>query len=536
MKKITSIFLLAVMIISCIPITVNAEGGYEFHNVYETSGKCGDNLTFELDEDTGVLTVSGYGDMYFCQTTAPENSHITLTHMWDPELVKEMILPEGLTSLILLPYPNLKELNIPSTVEEIKGECGSGKFEPGSRPESVLKIPKNVKAITMYIVTGTITGNGPFSLCENFTSVEIDPDNQYFATDGHSIFSKDMTELVQIVSTPDEYKIPDTVEKIDKHALKCRTYKTLILSKKFDKVYKSMFESVNNLEKIVMPGVTQIEDRAFADCDALKYVDLGEGVLRIGLSAFAHCDSLRSIYIPGSVTYLHNGAFTELHTESETGKVWGMTDIFYPGTEEEFKDIVPGELSYLITDKIKVHYNWTLRGIYMDKWYDEGIVGCVERGVMTGTGKTDFSPELTLTRAQMVQILARVAGADLDEYVPGGRFKDVPTDAWYAKAVEWALENNITKGVSDDTFAPDEPVTREQFVTFMYALAGEDEEAHYDLSKYTDADQISDWAVIPFKWAIRRGMITGTSETTLSPKSTATRGQTAVIIDKYMNK
>ena len=179
----------------------------------------------------------------------------------------------------------------------------------------------------------------------------------------------------------------------------------------------------------------------------------------------------------------------------------------------------------------------TFTDITIGGWYEEAALWCNENGYMTGTGEKTFSPNVTLTRAMFVQILARIAGADLDSIEYSGRFNDVTSSDWYAKAVQWAIDNGITEGTGEKTFSPNEPVTREQLAVFLYAYA---EYMKYDtstiaeLDKYTDTDEISSWAVTAIKWAVAEGLISGTSETTVSPKSGATRAQAAVIFKNFV--
>ena len=172
------------------------------------------------------------------------------------------------------------------------------------------------------------------------------------------------------------------------------------------------------------------------------------------------------------------------------------------------------------------------------QWYTEAALWCNSKGYITGTSATTFSPNVALTRGMFVQILARVAiGNDLDDYTYKGKFSDVKSDAWYAKAVQWAIDNNVTGGTSATAFSPNSPVTREQLATFFYAYArskGYDVSASAGLGKYTDAGQISSWATNAIKWAVAEGLISGTSETTVSPKTSATRAQAAVIFKKFV--
>lgn len=98
-------------------------------------------------------------------------------------------------------------------------------------------------------------------------------------------------------------------------------------------------------------------------------------------------------------------------------------------------------------------------------YYYDAVLWAVANGVTTGTTSTTFSPDLPVTRAQAVTFQWRAAGAPL---VSGGSFEDVPADAWYANAVAWAVANGITNGTGGGIFSPDMEVSRAQAVTFLY--------------------------------------------------------------------
>lgn len=98
-------------------------------------------------------------------------------------------------------------------------------------------------------------------------------------------------------------------------------------------------------------------------------------------------------------------------------------------------------------------------------YYYDAVLWAVANGVTTGTTSTTFSPDLPVTRAQAVTFQWRAAGAPL---VSGGSFVDVPADAWYANAVAWAVANGITNGTGGGIFSPDMEVSRAQAVTFLY--------------------------------------------------------------------
>ena len=167
-------------------------------------------------------------------------------------------------------------------------------------------------------------------------------------------------------------------------------------------------------------------------------------------------------------------------------------------------------------------------------WYANAVNYVTLTGLMNGTGD-GFSPNLAINRGMMVTVLYRMAGSP--EVTAENPFTDVPADTWYTDAVIWASENGITAGTSETTFSPTSSLTREQLATFFYRFADFENpdpiEITGDLTGFTDAGQVASYATDAMKWAIGEGLISGTTETTLSPKATATRAQVATILMRY---
>ena len=170
-------------------------------------------------------------------------------------------------------------------------------------------------------------------------------------------------------------------------------------------------------------------------------------------------------------------------------------------------------------------------------WYSDAVVFCVENSYFSGTSDRTFSPKTQMTRAMFVQILYALEGSP--DVTFKGKFTDVPQNAWYAKAVEWASDFKVTGGVGNGKFAPSNKVSREQLATFLYAYA---KNKNYDITakasveKFSDAGSVSKWATAGIQWAIAEGFISGLSPTTLAPKNIATRAQTAVIFKAFVTR
>ena len=167
-------------------------------------------------------------------------------------------------------------------------------------------------------------------------------------------------------------------------------------------------------------------------------------------------------------------------------------------------------------------------------WFTPDVIYVTLTGLMNGTGD-GFSPNNNINRAQLVTVLYRMAGEP--EVTGENPFTDVPDGQWYTDAVLWAAENGITDGTSETTFSPNNPLTREQMATFFYRFAnfeaGEPIEVTGDLSGYTDADLVADYAVDAMTWAVGEGVISGIGNNTLAPDNTASRAQMATVLTRY---
>ena len=176
----------------------------------------------------------------------------------------------------------------------------------------------------------------------------------------------------------------------------------------------------------------------------------------------------------------------------------------------------------------------TFTDVVEGAWYEQDVAYVYEHSLMDGTGGGVFSPAGTTTRAALVTILYRMEGEPAASGTGG--FADVAGTAWYAPPVAWAAANHIVTGTTDTTFSPNQPITREQMAVILcrYAQAkGWDTSASADLSAYRDQGSISAYARQAMAWANGTGLIGGTTSTTLSPQSTATRAQAAAILHRF---
>ncbi|HHV99187.1 MAG TPA: S-layer homology domain-containing protein [Clostridiaceae bacterium] len=170
-----------------------------------------------------------------------------------------------------------------------------------------------------------------------------------------------------------------------------------------------------------------------------------------------------------------------------------------------------------------------------EDWFYKSVRYAYNHGLFKGTSETEFSPRLNMTRAMLATVLYRLEGEP--EVNASDVFTDVREGMWYTDAITWAHENNIVKGYGNGLFGPDDFVTREQMVVMLHRYAEgkglTTDESGYEL-KYTDAPEISGYAVEAMKWAVAKGLIRGTGEGTLSPLGKATRAEVATVLMNYM--
>lgn len=198
------------------------------------------------------------------------------------------------------------------------------------------------------------------------------------------------------------------------------------------------------------------------------------------------------------------------------------------GNELTLKDKGDGKYTFTMpAGKVEVKATFMEDNSMLNFFYDvpngayfyEAVKWAVDKGITNGLSDTMFGPYESCTRAQIVTFLWRAAGSP--EPKTASSFADVPASAYYAKAVAWAVENGITNGMTETTFAPDATCTRGQSVTFLYrALKG----TASGSTNFTDVASDAFYADA-INWAVANNVTNGTSATTFSPNADCTRAE-----------
>lgn len=291
------------------------------------------------------------------------------------------------------------------------------------------------------------------------------------------------------------------------------------------------------------PGFYSATIQVDFNAAALELTEFSRGSAYPGVN-FAPNTASGTVVIYGNSVTLNISGDGELFTATfkvksgAAANTYAITAKLKNGNSKNFINIAaePIPLGF-VGDSVQIENDGSWINPYKDvkesDWYYEAIKFVSSKGIMIGTAPDLFSPELELTRAQMVQILYNIEGKPNS----GERFSDVQGGAWYYDAISWASVNGIINGYGNGKFDPDDAITREQFVTVLYNYA---KWKRYNINEttsikqYTDHIEISNYAVEPFIWAVAKGIITGTSGTTLSPKSASTRAQAAIMIKRFV--
>ncbi len=544
-------------------------------------GICGDDLTWSLIN--GTLTITGSGDMEdFVAGSAPWGAYsnqITslelpegLTHIGDYAFrscssLEHAEIPAGVTSIGEWAFNScaaLRQLTIPEGVTDI----GEGAFSAcGSLTD--LTIPKRVTSISP-------------SLCMSCTSLEhvtlpegvTDIGDEAFA---HCIALENVTIPDSVTHVGfeafrdtaysyDEENWVDGILYLDRWAIDAeRSHIEVQFLPGTKGISDALFYDTDILEDVTLPeGLTSIGKAAFAECFCLTDMEIPDSVTRIGDWAFSGCFSLLDVTIPEGVTGIGEGAFNGCHSLQcvelpESVKRIGryafdscdsLAGITITNRECVIEEVEQRPELTLGDPKITALYGYAGSTVqaYAERnghrfvalsekvpfvdvpanaFYADPVAWAVDNEITNGVDDTHFGPDRACTRGQVVTFLWRAAGCPAPKSTKTG-FLDVKAGAFYETAVAWAVEQGITNGMTDISFAPDATCTRGQIVTFLWRFKGSPAPEN-TATPFTDLNP-KGYYVKAVAWAVENEVTNGMTATTFAPDATCTRGQVVTFL------
>ncbi len=446
-----------------------------------------------------------------------------LTKLTIPDSV--IIQDESYGFVSLCDCTGLKEVKLPNYLTEI----GQDMFKGCSSLETV-NIPESVVLI----------GQNAFEDCTSLKQLTL-PEGLTTIEDWAFVNCKSLEHM----------NLPSTLTSIGNLAFSnCSSWcDPVVVPSGVRSLPEWAFQNCTKIPSVTLPeGLTDIDLWAFAHCSSLAYVKLPSSLRSMGENVFYECKSLTSVFLPSGLKTIPEWAFGNCSNlqiigipksvtgigDYATGGCWELGTVYYEGSSNDWKKIKfdgMNEIKYCED----IHYGSNLKelsasyapvagfgDVFVRNYYADAVKWAVEQGVTKGTSAGLFSPENECTRGQVVTFLWRAAGQP-EPASASCPFLDVDKKVYYYKAVLWAVEQNITSGISAKYFAPNETCTRGQVVTFLHRY--EKSPSPGQISNPFKDVKTRDNFYKPVLWAVNHGVTKGVSSDHFAPEYDCTRGQ-----------
>ena len=206
-------------------------------------------------------------------------------------------------------------------------------------------------------------------------------------------------------------------------------------------------------------------------------------------------------------------------------------DVTITVTDENGEELVKAEIPATIPEP-----ETKFEDVDATPWAEEAIHKMAGLELVNGTGGNKYSPAAPMTRGSLATVLHRLSQGKTDYEAS---FKDVAEGKYYTEGVAWAAKAGVVKGISEDIFAPDDVITREQLAVMLarYAkLIGMDTKADAKaLEAFTDGENTGSWATDGVAWCVANGILKGKGQNNLDPTAKVTRAEVAVMLDRFID-
>lgn len=248
-----------------------------------------------------------------------------------------------------------------------------------------------------------------------------------------------------------------------------------------------------------------------------KYVPESTGV-RVELSLTGHS------FICKNATEEKEG-----YASADFGFYWGLKNASTETYELLHTERIKFKIAKVVPGMEAVKATPSFSDVAKDAYYAEAVAWAVEKEITSGTSNTTFSPDTTCTRAQIITLLWRYSGSPKQVFA-SNPYSDVKESDYYYDAAVWASKKGMVTG---GKFKADTPCTRSDTVKYIWLISGKFKVKSVD--NFTDVPSDADYKQA-VDWAVRLGITSGTSDTTFSPDATCTRGQIVTFIHRTSKK
>jgi len=463
----------------------------------------------------------------------PDNPYYTADArgvLYNKDLSELVLCPEGFTGALTIPH------GVTTLAESCFSWCK--KLTEVSLPNTVTTIRADAFAYCTELVriklpeSATIVEAGAFQLCSALKTADLA--NADMEEPGAVFSGCELLEKVT-VSEDNPYFACDR-----QGALYDKTMDRILLCPE------------GFAGKFIIPyGVKRIEEDAFGSCRKLTEVEIPYSVAEIGENAFFYCLSLKRLVIPNSVKSMGNSVFAECKNlvsvvlpasfavidEATLDGCYDLKELYFRGPAPDVDGWL--FLSYSATlYYVEGQEGWTTpvwnnrttktwsgfvaTDVKETDYFYEPVEWALEKEITTGVGNDLFRPENTCTRAQVVTFLWRAKGCP-EPTATENPFKDISPKDYYYKAVLWAAEQGITTGVTKDRFAPEKGCTRAQVVTFLWRGESKPQISPVQ-NPFKDVGEDTYYSTA-VAWAVKQGITTGKTKDKFAPEDLCTRGQ-----------
>ena len=402
-------------------------------------------------------------------------------------------LPDSLTSIgnsAFLECKNLTAIDLPEGIISI----GDSAFQSCSGLLSI-DIPDGV----------TVIGNLTFYMCRSLAAIEL-PDSLTTIGDNVFYYCDSLTSVT----------IPDGTVSIGKTAFStCKALVSVKLPDSVAAIGDRAFDSCFMLSDIELPdSLITVNDSIFTNCSALTSINIPRNVAIIYSSAFYNCKNLTSIYFEGNAPWIDDDAFSSVYTKI-------TATAYYPANNPTWTADVMQDYGGDIT---WVPYNpdMPFSDVPLGAFYEAPVLWALNNGITTGATATTFNPNGSCLRAHVVTFLHRAA-ENPEPTSANNPFTDVKATDFFYKPVLWAVEKGITNGTSATKFGSFDNCNRAAVVTFLWRAKGQPEPTS-TVNPFVDvpANAFYYKAVL---WAVENGITNGVDATHFGPTTACNRAQ-----------